>query len=143
MRRWMCSIFVCIGLLTVITPTASVHASGVNIGKHLGQHYMLFVIGPDTADADYVRQVALLTGREADLAAHDIVVGFLTDDAGGTFAGDSLSPQQASGMRNYFLVAPGKFVVALLGKDGTYEMMRVEPMTADALFAFIDGLPMR
>lgn len=142
-RRFALFALLCCGLFTVTVPTMRVHGGGVNLAAHLSRHYVLLVLASNAADADYVRQVALLAGREGEIAAHKVVVGITTDDADGTFAGAALSAEQAIGLRNYLLVARGQFVVVLLGKDGSIELLRVEPVSTDAIFACIDGMPMR
>ncbi|MGR3370307.1 MAG: DUF4174 domain-containing protein [Sagittula sp.] len=89
----------------------------------------VLVFAPDSDDAQYTEQIALLRAAEAGLAERDIVV--LTDTA----------PDEKGRLRA--ALAVDGFEVLLVGKDGGVKLRQETPLSVDDLFATIDAMPMR
>jgi hypothetical protein len=89
----------------------------------------VLVFAPDSDDARYTEQIALLRAAEAGLAERDIVV--LTDTA----------PDEKGRLRA--ALAVDGFEVLLVGKDGGVKLRQETPLSVDDLFATIDAMPMR
>lgn len=90
------------------------------------------VVFADTAEDPHLsRQLSALEAEAAGLAERDMVV--LTDIAS--------APAETAALRARY--APEGFAVLLIGKDGGVKLRSDAPVEAGALFALVDGMPMR
>jgi hypothetical protein len=101
----------------------------VDLDKYRWSRRLLLLFAPSETEPSYVQQRAALEAAESDLAERDMVVISDTD------------PEAQGALRRTFGVEG--FAVLLIGKDGGVKLQRQEPITADALFAVIDAMPMR
>ena len=102
----------------------------------------LVVIAPDAASAALARQRAIVASHRGGMTERDMVVvyvigGSISSELGG---GPGLS---AAALRRRFGVAPSRFRVILVGKDGGAKLSSGEPLSAGTLFRTIDAMPMR
>lgn len=88
---------------------------------------LVFATSPD--DPAFLRQMTLFRTAAEGLADRDILV--LHDTA----------PATSGALRQS--LSPKGFTVMLVGKDGGVKLRQHHPLTADALFATIDRMPMR
>jgi hypothetical protein len=102
---------------------------------------VLVVFAPDAAAPAYQAQRAELARHAADLAARDVRVLFVLDapPPGDTSAEP---PARARALRRALGVPGAEFRAVLVGKDGGVKRRSRAPLTADALRATIDGMPM-
>ncbi|WP_010161019.1 DUF4174 domain-containing protein [Sphingomonas sp. PAMC 26617] len=101
------------------------------------QRRVLIVAAPDMADARRVAQDAALAGMTKDLDDRDVTVVEVTGD---TVKG---AADSAASLRERWRLPKAAFGVVLVGKDGHAALRRSGPIDAAALFATIDGMPMR
>ncbi|NVO29930.1 DUF4174 domain-containing protein [Hymenobacter lapidiphilus] len=114
-----------------ITPAASL-ASTLK-AAHWRQRVLL-ICAPTATDAQLLKQRALLQTARAGLTERNLLVRELP----------WASLPEAD--RNYLRQlggSPDSFRVLLIGKDGGVKRRDTEPVTPAALFATIDGMPMR
>lgn len=102
-----------------------------------GHERVLILFAPAAEDARLADQERLLAPAAGGLRERDLRVARVLGD--GT---DGLS-DEAGRLRRRFGVADGAFAVRLIGKDGHVAIRRATPITAAALFATIDAMPMR
>lgn len=100
-----------------------------DLNKYRWSHRLLLLFAPSAAEPAYVQQRAALEAAESDLAERDMVVISDTD------------PTAQGALHRSFGI--DGFAVLLIGKDGGVKLQSQEPITADALFAVIDAMPMR
>ncbi len=100
-----------------------------------GKDRVVLVFAPTESDPQLVRQLGVLKNK-AELADRQLIVlPVLADDKA---AGKSLPFLQ-----NKFNEGKATFSVVLVGKDGTAAFRTGEPVTAEAIYAKIDAMPMR
>jgi hypothetical protein len=84
------------------------------------------------------------TANHGDMVAQRLI---LAKDAQGLVERDirivELVSEKDAELRDKLKLAPGRFTVVLLGKDGEEKMRDGRPVTLDALFGLIDAMPMR
>lgn len=115
----------------------------VELGAYQWHNHVVLVLAPNEHDRAFIQQREALTGQEAGIADRDLVVGMLTDDAGGELDDVVASPDAVSVLRTQLDAPKDQFAVVLIGKDGEVKLRQNTPITADTLFAVIDAMPMR
>ena len=92
---------------------------------------------------NFVSQMALLEGEETGMADRDLILITLPERGASRLGQSFISEDAASKLRQKFQVETGRFLLILLGKDGTVKLRASEPVSASRLFALIDSMPMR
>ena len=111
--------------------------------SHRWEHRLLLVFSPRADDMRVRKLHDNFESRACELADRDLVVGHFPMFGDARLGDQALSPESAARIRNEFNVHFGDFVVILVGKDG-FEKRRVKELPdLDAIFAQIDGMPMR
>lgn len=108
--------------------------------KDVSRPLLVFASKPD--DPDLEIQLRTLEQHAAEGHDRDLVTIALPYRNPGPTAAQ-LSRDDAEAARRRFHVAPGQFVVVLLGKDGGEKLRSTKPLTMDKLNATIDAMPMR
>ncbi len=102
----------------------------------------VLVFAPSEDAPLLVAQRAVFAARadgltERDIVVHTVLPDRVTPDLG------TLPQDDADALRTRYRIAPGAFAVILVGKDGGEKLREETVLTADALFAAIDAMPMR
>lgn len=139
-------VFLLSGLLIAAVPAGAApigHAAVdfVDLGAYLAHDDVLLVFAPTSTDPNYTRQHDALAGQEPGFAARGLIVGMLTDDAGGTVDDVTATPGAVMVLRAQLSVPDRQFTAVLIGKDGGVKLQQHRPVSADALFALIDAMP--
>ena len=103
---------------------------------------VLLVFAPAPRDPALASLDEALAGRECETRDRDLVIGRVIGDQGGEIGGRALTAAEAGRLRDRFRAAEGTLFV-LVGKDGGEKYRSAEPPDPEALFGFIDGMPMR
>jgi hypothetical protein len=97
--------------------------------KHFQWKNRILLVFPRSAgDEDLKRQTVLITAKEAGFQERGLIVFIVPEK---------------SGLRLRFRVAEDKYVVILLGKDGTEKLRQESVVEPEKLFRLIDSMPMR
>ena len=118
-------------------------SAAVALEAHRWEHRLLLVFSPR---ADDLRVQALgdqLEAHACKLTDRDLVVGRLPIFGDAILGEERLAPETAARIRNRFKVDFGDFAVVLVGKDGYEKLRSFEVPDMKAMFALIDGMPMR
>lgn len=109
---------------------------------YLWKYRPVLIFAPNAANADLVRQRAVVASRGELLRERDVAVVYVV--------GESVSAQfgpepgiGAAGLRAKYGIAIGQFRAILVGKDGGVRLRSPSPLSADRLSSVIDGMPMR
>jgi|GEM_PF-641226 len=107
------------------------------------EHRPLLIFAPSVDDRDYQRQMAELDGVQSQLDERDMVVIRVIGDDRGWIDLRALSEDAIEHLRSRFDAEEDRFLVALVGKDGTTKMRRDEPIMFQTLVQRVDSMPMR
>ena len=122
-------------LLAALPLLAAAPAPTVRAMQH--HRRVLVVAAPSPADPRLAEQRHALSGWQAGAAERDVsVVEVIGDQVRG--AGDP-----AAALRRTWRLPARDFQVVLVGKDGHEALRRSAPLSAEALRATIDAMPMR
>jgi hypothetical protein len=98
---------------------------------------ILLIAAPGPQNPQAVAQKRILRDWSSQAADHDIALVELS----GTQVTGLANP--ASALRRRYGIAPGRFEVLLIGKDGTVALRSARPIPAARLQSTIDAMPMR
>ena len=93
---------------------------------------VLLLFAPDSAEANFVQQLADIRSRSQALHDRDLLVFTSTD-----------SDQPAALLRERFKISAHEYTLILIGKDGTEKLRKHTAVPADEVFKLIDSMPMR
>ena len=119
-----------------------VDAAAYDLGQHQWNRRLLVLVAPVSTDPELIAQRHWLEGRRAALADRVVLVIELWADAG--LAGDqSLSADDAAGLRAQLRLTPGDRLQLLIGKDGGIKRRAVLGANLSENLRQIDAMPMR
>ncbi len=122
--------------------TAYIDAAGA-LETHRWEHRLLLIFSPRADDLRARTLQERLDARACEVVDRDLVVGHFPMFGDARLGDRVLSPESAAQVRTKFNVEFGDFAVILVGKDGYEKRRDNEVPVLDAIFAQIDGMPMR
>ena len=111
--------------------------------RYRGTYRLLLIFAPSASDERYAEQERLFAGKEVEFEDRDLLLIRLLEDGKGDAAGGLVTAEAAASARREYGVEDGRFVVALVGKDGGVKIHADEPIPASEIFGRIDTMPMR
>ena len=118
-------------------------AAAPGLGDYLWQRRPLLLFAPSESDPRLVETVRRIEASRCDFAERDMVLGQIVNDGTSTLDGQVLETGQARRLFSQFGIGANTFSAVLIGKDGG-EKLRVNGVPdLGAIYAVIDGMPMR
>lgn len=115
----------------------------MSIDELRGERRVVILFAPrDDDDALRTQGQRLETARDG-LVEREVAVVVITRDGGRVGSESRLGAQEARALRSRFDVGDDRFVLVLVGKDGTEKARREHPVDAAWIFETIDAMPMR
>ena len=118
-------------------------AAAAELGDYLWQRRPLLLFAPAESDPRLVETVRRIEASRCDFADRDMVLGRVVTDSTSTLDGDVVDAEQAQRLRSAFGVGANGFSVVLIGKDGGEKLRVNDVPDLAAIYAVIDGMPMR
>ena len=122
---------------------APARATAAELSDYLWQGRPLLVFAPTAGDARLVETVRRIEASRCDFADRDMVLGRILSQGTSTLDGDVVDTNQAQRLRSEFGMGPNGFSVVLIGKDGGEKLRVNDVPDLQAIYAVIDGMPMR
>ena len=110
------------------------------LGRFVGHARVLVISAPRASNALLREQNHALASFSAEIDDRDLIVMRAVGGRASDTRADSL---EAGEVRRAVGLAPDRFGVALVGKDGGVKFRRTTPISVTALFKTIDAMPMR
>ncbi|MFM8599424.1 MAG: DUF4174 domain-containing protein [Mycobacterium sp.] len=118
-------------------------AAAAELSDYLWQRRPLLVFAPTQSDPRLAETVRGIEASRCDFADRDMVLGLILTEGTSTLDGDVVDTSQAKRLVSGFGIGANSFAVVLIGKDGG-EKLRVDAVPdLQAIYAVIDGMPMR
>ncbi|MGI9126556.1 MAG: DUF4174 domain-containing protein [Mycobacterium sp.] len=134
-----------LAVIFLVTSTAlgPARAVAAELSDYLWQSRPLLVFSPTDNDPRLVDMMGRIEATRCDFAERDMVLGMIVTEGAGTLDGQTVDASQAQRLQTQFGVDANSFSVVLIGKDGG-EKLRVNSVPdMPAIYAVIDGMPMR
>ena len=118
-------------------------ATAAELSDYLWQRRPLLVFAPTDNDPRLVETMRRIAASRCDFADRDMVLGRIVTDATSTLDGNMVDTNQAQRLRSAFGIGANSFSVVLIGKDGGEKLRVNDVPDLRAIYAVIDGMPMR
>ncbi|MDH3420436.1 MAG: DUF4174 domain-containing protein [Gammaproteobacteria bacterium] len=113
------------------------------LGGHRWNHRVLIAFANDSADSRAGTLRTSLAEASCELGDRDIVIGWILSEGASRVGEVAVSDEIAASLRSGLGIQPGEFAVLLIGKDGGVKARYGDVPALSAVFALIDGMPMR
>lgn len=129
--------------LVMSTALGSGTAAADALGDYRWEQRPLLVFAPTGSDPRLVEMLRRIEATRCDFASRDMVLGQLVTEGTSTLDGHVIGPDESRQLANQYAIGDDAFSVLLIGKDGG-EKLRVNAVPdLQAIYAVIDGMPMR
>ena len=118
-------------------------AAAAELSDYLWQSRPLLLFAPTDNDPRLVETMRRIAASRCDFSDRDMVLGRIVTDATSTLDGNMVDTNQAQRLRSAFGIGANSFSVVLIGKDGGEKLRVNDVPDLRAIYAVIDGMPMR
>ncbi|WP_264039388.1 DUF4174 domain-containing protein [Mycolicibacterium hodleri] len=103
----------------------------------------LLVFAPTASDPRLLETLNRVDATRCDFTGRDMVLGVVVAEGDSTLDGHAVDADEARRLRTQFAIGDDTFSVVLIGKDGGEKMRVDEVPDLQAIYAVVDGMPMR
>ena len=103
----------------------------------------LLLVAPADSDPRLVETMRRIEASRCDFVDRDVVLGRIVTEGTSTLDGHVVDTNQARRLRSEFGIGADSFSVVLIGKDGGEKLRIADVPDLQAIYAVIDGMPMR
>jgi hypothetical protein len=118
-------------------------AAAAELGDYLWQRRPLLLFAPAESDPRLVETVRRIEASRCDFADRDMVLGLIVTEGTSTLDGQVVDASQARRLFSEFGIGANTFSAVLIGKDGGEKLRVNDVPDLAAIYAVIDGMPMR
>ena len=118
-------------------------AMAAELSDYLWQRRPLLLFAPTDSDQRLVETMRRIEASRCDFADRDMVLGRIVAEGTSTLDGDVVGIDQAQQLLSEFGIGTNSFGVVLIGKDGGEKLRVNDVPDLQAIYAVIDGMPMR
>ena len=130
-------------LLATSAALVPAQAAAAELSDYLWQRRPLLVFAPTEGDPRLVETMRRIEATRCDFVDRDMVLGRIIADGTSTLDGQVVDTSQAQRLQSKFGIGANSLSVALIGKDGGEKLRVNEVPDLQAVYAVIDGMPMR
>jgi hypothetical protein len=103
----------------------------------------LLLFAPTDSDPRLLETLGRIEASRCDFAGRDMVIGLLVTEGSSTLDGHVISADESRQLANQYAIGDNAFSVLLIGKDGGEKLRVNDVPDLQAIYAVIDGMPMR
>lgn len=132
-------------LMVLVTSIALGSATAVadELGDYRWERRPLLVFAPTDSDPRLVETLGRIEARRCDFVSRDMVLGLVVTEGNSTLDGQAINADESQRLRDRHAIGENAFSVVLIGKDGGEKLRVNEVPDLSAIYAVIDGMPMR
>ncbi|GAB7067293.1 DUF4174 domain-containing protein [Mycobacterium hodleri] len=134
--------FVVIGV-AAIASLGPARAMAAELSDYRWQSRPLLVFAPTASDPRLLETLNRVDATRCDFTGRDMVLGVVVAEGDSTLDGHAVDADEARRLRTQFAIGDDTFSVVLIGKDGGEKMRVDEVPDLQAIYAVVDGMPMR
>lgn len=141
-RRFIRSALTVIFLVTsaALGPAQAVAAE---LSDYLWESRPLLLFAPTESDPRLIETMRRIEASRCDFVDRDMVLGLIVTEGTSTLDGHVVDTNQAQRLSSEFGIGANRFSVVLIGKDGGEKLRANDVPDLQAIYAVIDGMPMR
>lgn len=118
-------------------------AAAAELSDYRWQNRPLLVFAPTDSDPRLVETIRRIDATRCDFADRDMVLGVIVGDGASSLGGQPVGADQKQRLLSQFGIGAQSFSVVLIGKDGGEKLRVNDVPDLAAVYAVIDGMPMR
>jgi hypothetical protein len=141
-RRFIRSALTVIFLVTSAA-LGPAQAAAAELSDYLWNRRPLLLFAPVESDPRLVETMRRIETSRCDLLDRDMVLGLIVTEGTSTLDGQVVDTNQAQQLLSEFGIGADSFSVVLIGKDGGEKLRINDVPDLQAIYAVIDGMPMR
>lgn len=101
------------------------------------------MFAPTDSDPRLLETLSRIEASRCELDSRDMVLGVMVSEGTSTLDGQAIDAGAAKQLMEQYAVGPESFRVLLIGKDGGEKRRVNDVPDLGAIYALIDGMPMR
>ena len=118
-------------------------ATAAELSDYLWERRPLLLFAPAESDTRLVETMRRVEASRCDFADRDMVLGRIVTEGISTLGGHVVDTSQSQRLVSEFGIGPDSFTVVLIGKDGGEKLRIANVPDLQAIYAVVDGMPMR
>ena len=130
-------------LVTSAAALGPAPAMAAELNDYLWERRPLLLFAPTESDPRLVETMRRIEASRCDFVDRDMVLGRIVTQGASTLDGHVVGTNQAQRLISKFGISTGSFSVVLIGKDGGEKLRVADVPDLQAIYAVIDGMPMR
>ena len=142
-RQFIRNTITVIFLVTSAAALGPAQAMAAELSDYLWERRPLLLFAPSESDPRLVETMRRIEASRCDFADRDMVLGRIVTEGTSTLDGHVVDTSQAQRLVSEFGIGPDSFSVVLIGKDGGEKLRVANVPDLQAIYAVIDGMPMR
>jgi hypothetical protein len=130
-------------LVTGAAALGPAQAMAAELSDYRWERRPLLLFAPTDSDPRLVETMRRIEGSRCYFVDRDMVLGRILTEGTSTLDGHVVDPTQAQRLVSEFEIGADSFSVVLVGKDGGEKLRIADVSDLQAIYAVIDGMPMR
>ena len=130
-------------VLVASTALGSATAAAAELSDYRWERRPLLLFAPTDSDPRVVETLGRIEASRCDFVSRDMVVGLVLTEGNSTLDGQVINADESQRLVNQYAIGENAFSVLLIGKDGGEKLRVTEVPDLQAIYAVIDGMPMR
>ena len=118
-------------------------AMAAELSDYLWERRPLLLFAPTESDPRLIETMRRIEASRCDFVDRDMVLGRIVTEGTSTLDGHVVDTNQAQRLVSQFGIGANSFSVVLIGKDGGEKLRANDVPDLQAIYAVIDGMPMR
>jgi len=143
LRQFLRNTFTVIVLVISAAALGPAQAMAAELSDYLWQRRPLLLFAPSESDPRLVETMRRIEASRCDFMDRDIVLGRIVTEGTSTLDGHVVDTEQVRRLVSEFGIGSDSFTVVLIGKDGSVKLRVANVPDLQAIYAVIDGMPMR
>ena len=143
LRQFIRSTLTVMFLVTGAAAVGPAQAMAAELSDYRWESRPLLLFAPTDSDPRLVETMRRIEASRCDFVDRDIVLGRIVTEGTSTLDGHVVDPTQAQRLVSEFGIGADSFSVVLIGKDGGEKLRVAGIPDLQAIYAVIDGMPMR
>jgi hypothetical protein len=142
-RQYIRSTLTVIFLVVSAAALSPAQAAAAELSDYLWQRRPLLLFAPSESDPRLLETMRRIEASRCDFMDRDIVLGRIVTEGTSTLDGHVVDTEQVRQLVSEFGIGSDSFSVVLIGKDGGEKLRLSDIPDLQAIYAVIDGMPMR
>lgn len=132
-------------LIVLATSTAlgSATAVAAELSDYRWERRPLLLFAPTDSDPRLAETLSRIEASRCDFIGRDMVIGLVVTEGNSMLDGQVINADESQRLVNQYAIGENSFRVLLIGKDGGEKLRVSEVPDLQAIYAVIDGMPMR